>query len=78
VDGAVFRGGRRAGKASVFEKMSKAERIELAKAKMERVLDHFLYVVELHANNSFVGVLRDTRVPNSTVFCSKRLCGVST
>ena len=38
----------------MFEKMSKAERIELAKAKMERVLDHFLYVVELHANNSFV------------------------
>jgi hypothetical protein len=38
----------------VFQKMSKAERIELAKAKMERVLDHFLYVVELHANNSFV------------------------
>ena len=38
----------------MFEKMSKAERIELAKAKMERVLDHFLYVIELHANNSFV------------------------
>jgi hypothetical protein len=38
----------------VFENMSKAERIELAKAKMEKVLDHFLYVAELHANNSFV------------------------
>ena len=38
----------------MFERLSKAERIELAKAKMERVLDHFLYVVELHANNSFV------------------------
>jgi hypothetical protein len=38
----------------MFETMSKAERIELAKAKMEKVLDYFLYVVELHANNSFV------------------------
>jgi hypothetical protein len=38
----------------MFEKLPKANRVELAKAKMERVLDHFLYVVELHANNSFV------------------------
>jgi hypothetical protein len=38
----------------MFEKLSKAERIELAKAKMERILEYFLYVVELHANNSFV------------------------
>lgn len=38
----------------MFEKMLKAERIELAKAKTEKVLDHFLYVAELHANNSFV------------------------
>lgn len=30
------------------------QRVALAKAKMERVLDHFLYVLELHANNSFV------------------------
>jgi hypothetical protein len=29
-------------------------RISLAKAKMERALDHFLYVLELHANNAFV------------------------
>jgi AbiU2 len=33
---------------------SKAKRIELAKAKMPKVLDYFLYVLELHANNSFV------------------------
>src|SRR5262249_7170104 len=38
----------------MFERLPKAERIELAKAKMRRVIDHFLYVVELHANNSFV------------------------
>ncbi len=30
------------------------KRIELAKAKITKVLDHFLYVLELHANNSFV------------------------
>lgn len=30
------------------------ERVALAKAKMDRVLDHFLYVLELHANNSFI------------------------
>ncbi|TCU64352.1 hypothetical protein EDE08_1162 [Bradyrhizobium sp. R2.2-H] len=35
-------------------KLTKAERVDQAKAKMSRVLDHFLYVVELHANNSFV------------------------
>ena len=38
----------------MFEGRATAERIELAKAKMRRVLDHFLYVVELHANNSFI------------------------
>jgi hypothetical protein len=30
------------------------KRIDLAKAKMERVLDHFLYLLELHANNALV------------------------
>lgn len=38
----------------MFERRTIAERIELAKTKMEKVLDHFLYVVELHANNSLV------------------------
>jgi hypothetical protein len=37
-----------------LEKLTKVERIELAKAKMSRLLDHFLYVIELHANNAFV------------------------
>lgn len=36
------------------EQLPRLERIKLAKAKMEKVLDHFLYVLELHANNSFV------------------------
>jgi hypothetical protein len=38
----------------MFERRTVTERIELAKAKMAKVLDHFLYVVELHANNSLV------------------------
>ncbi|MGB8632097.1 MAG: hypothetical protein WCD69_22415, partial [Xanthobacteraceae bacterium] len=38
----------------MFQNITKAKRIEFAKDKMERVLDHFLYVLELHANNDFV------------------------
>jgi hypothetical protein len=38
----------------VFESHTTTQRIEVAKTKMGKVLDHFLYVVELHANNSFV------------------------
>lgn len=38
----------------MFENMTSAERIALVKSKMERVLDHFLYLLELHANNEFV------------------------
>ena len=37
-----------------IEGLPRPKRIELAKAKMRRVLDHFLYALELHANNSFV------------------------
>lgn len=38
----------------MFESMTSTQRIELAKAKMEKVIDHFLYVLELHANNKFI------------------------
>jgi hypothetical protein len=34
--------------------LPRPERITLAKAKMTKIIDHFLYVIELHANNSFV------------------------
>ncbi len=34
--------------------LPRPERITLAKAKMTKLIDHFLYVIELHANNSFV------------------------
>jgi hypothetical protein len=34
--------------------LPRPDRIRLAKAKMKKVVDQFLYVVELHANNSFV------------------------
>ena len=56
----------------MFERRTIAERIELAKTKMEKVLDHFLYVVELHANNSF-----DTGLPNPVFLLSKCLQRVS-
>ena len=38
----------------MFERLRSSERINLAKTKMARVLDHFLYLLELHANNLFV------------------------
>jgi hypothetical protein len=38
----------------MFEKLEAATRIDLAKAKMTRVLGHCLYVLELHANNAHV------------------------
>jgi hypothetical protein len=38
----------------MFEDLTSTERIELAKTKMAKVLDHFLYIVELHANNAFI------------------------
>ena len=38
----------------MFEALDSVKRIELAKAKMEKVLDHFLYLLELHANNALV------------------------
>lgn len=38
----------------MFENLTSAERIKLAKQKLERVLDHFLYLLELHANNAIV------------------------
>jgi hypothetical protein len=35
----------------MFEKLGGVARIEWAKAKMPNVLGHFLYLLELHANN---------------------------
>lgn len=51
----------------MFDHLSKTERIDLAKARVSRVLDHLLYVIELHANNEFV-VYSDTlssQIPQS-------------
>jgi hypothetical protein len=44
---------------AMFEDLPNADRIERAKAKMKQVLDHFRYLLELHANNAFV-VYSDT------------------
>jgi hypothetical protein len=41
-------------KKAWFEKFTLKQRIELARSKMIRVVDHFLYLIELHANNSYV------------------------
>jgi hypothetical protein len=49
------------GFASMFEGLTVDKKIALAKEKMQKVLDHFLYVIELHANNAFV-VYSDTLV----------------
>lgn len=38
----------------MFEELGRVKRIEPAKVKMEKVLDHFLYLLELHANNALV------------------------
>jgi AbiU2 len=37
-----------------IDDLSNAERIAHAKAKMEKVLDHFLYLLELHENNAII------------------------
>ena len=42
------------GKNPVFENLPHAQRIEIAKARMKRVVDHLLYSIEIHANNSFI------------------------
>ena len=43
----------------MFEKLSDTDRIAQAQAKMTKVIDHFLYLLELPANNSFI-VYSDT------------------
>jgi hypothetical protein len=58
---------KRSDAAKAIERLPKPERIRLAKAKMTKVLHHFLYVVELHANNSFVvfSPLLASQIPRS-------------
>jgi hypothetical protein len=38
----------------MFEHMTTAERIQAAKEKTERVVDHLLYLLELHENNAII------------------------
>ncbi|WFU75240.1 hypothetical protein [Bradyrhizobium sp. CB2312] len=47
--------------------LPRPERIRLAEAKMTKIIDHFLYVIELHANNSFVvfSPLLASQIPRS-------------
>jgi hypothetical protein len=58
---------KRSDAEKAIERLPRPERIRLAKAKMTKVLEHFLYVVELHANNSFVvfSPLLASQIPRS-------------
>lgn len=38
----------------MFERMTSAERIKLADARMQKVLENFLYLLKLNANNHFI------------------------
>jgi hypothetical protein len=38
----------------MFEKMSTAERIQIAQEKTRRVVDHLHYLLDLHENNAIV------------------------
>jgi AbiU2 len=51
----------------MFENLGDAARIETAKAKMPKVLGHFLYLLELHANNAHVvySSLLSSQIPQS-------------
>src|SRR5258705_13830329 len=58
---------KRSDAEKAIERLPRPERIRLAKAKMTKVLEHFLYVIELHANNSFVvfSPVLASQIPNS-------------
>jgi AbiU2 len=58
---------KRSDAEKAIERLPRPERIRLAKAKMMKVIDHFLYVIELHANNSFVvfSPLLASQIPRS-------------
>jgi hypothetical protein len=38
----------------MFEYLTTAKRIQLAKAKTDRVVDHLLYLLALHENNAII------------------------
>jgi AbiU2 len=49
------------------ENLTAAERIDHAKGKMNRVVDHFLYLLELHENNAFIvfSAVLSSQIPES-------------
>jgi hypothetical protein len=55
------------GKGNMFSSLTSKERIELAKAKMEKLLDHFLNVLALHANNALIvySTILSSQIPTS-------------
>jgi hypothetical protein len=58
---------KRSDAENAIERLPRPERIRLAKAKMAKLLDYFLYALELHANNSFVvfSPVLSSQIPNS-------------
>ena len=51
----------------MFRKFSNQERIDLAKAKTKKVVDHLVYLIKLHANNSCVvySPMLSSQIPRS-------------
>jgi hypothetical protein len=51
----------------MFEKMSVPERVSAAKKKTERIVDHLLYLLELHENNAIIlySPLLSSQIPTS-------------
>jgi hypothetical protein len=45
---------RAARRLQLFEQMTTAERVQAAKAKTQRVIDHLLYLLALHENNAII------------------------
>ena len=53
--------------------MALPKRIEAAKAKTAKVVDHLLYLIELHENNALILYSPLLALTNSNFPCGKRL-----
>jgi hypothetical protein len=51
----------------MFENLSNQERIDRAKSKTKKVVDHLVYLIQLHANNSFAvySPMLSSQIPRS-------------
>jgi hypothetical protein len=53
--------------------LTSEERLELAKSKMKQVVDHFLYLLQLHENNAIIVYSEQALLANPRVLCCQRL-----